>query len=216
MVLKLDFEKAFDKIEHKVILDILAHKGFGLKRRAWIESILKSGTSAVLLNGVPGKTFHCKRGVRQGDPLSPLLFVLAADLLQSIVNKAVQHGLLRLPIPTPSSDFPVIQYADDTLIILEASATQLFFLKGVLQSFSDSIGLKINFSKSMMVPINLKIEKLNHLARTFGCQTGSFPFTYLGLPMGLTRPKVDDFLPLTSKCERRLNYISPSSAKLAD
>ena len=58
MVLKLDFEKAFDKIEHKVILDVLAHKGFGLKRRAWIESILKSGTSAVLLNGVPGKTFH--------------------------------------------------------------------------------------------------------------------------------------------------------------
>ena len=216
MVLKLDFEKAFDKIEHKVILDILAHKGFGLKRRAWIESILKSGTSEVLLNGVPRKTFHCRRGVRQGDPLSPLFFVLAADLLQSILNKAVQHGLLRLPIPAPSSDFPVIQYADDTLIILEASATQIFFLKCVLQSFSDSTGLKINFSKSMMVPINLKIEKLNHLARTFGCQTGSFPFTYLGLPMGLTRPKVDDFLTLISKCERRLNYISPSSAKLAD
>jgi len=61
----------------------------------------------------------------------------------------------------------------------------------------------------MMVPINLSNEKLSHLARTFGCQIGSFPFTYLGLPMGLTRPKVDDFRPLISKCERRLNYISP-------
>jgi hypothetical protein len=60
-----------------------------------------------------------------------------------------------------------------------------------------------------MVPINVVSEKLNHLARTFGCQTGSFPFTYLGLPMGLTKPKVDNFLPLISKCERRLNYISP-------
>jgi hypothetical protein len=114
-----------------------------------------------------------------------------------------------LPIPAPSPDFLVIQYADDTLIVLEASATQLFFLNGVLQSFSDSTGLKINFSKSMMVPINLSNDKLTHLARTFGCQTGSFPFTYLGLPLGLTRPKVDDFLPLISKCERRLNYISP-------
>jgi hypothetical protein len=47
--------------------------------------------------------------------------------------------------------------------------------------------------------------------KTFDCQTGSFPFAYLGLPMGLTRPKVDDFLPLISRCERRLNYISPFS-----
>lgn len=123
----------------------------------------------MLLNGVPGKTFHCRRGVKQGDPLSPLLFVLAADLLQLILNKGIELGLLNLPIPAPSPDFPVIQYADDTLIILEASASQLFFLKGVLQSFSDSIGLKINFCKSMMVPINLSNEKLNHLARTFGC-----------------------------------------------
>jgi hypothetical protein len=137
VVLKLDFEKAFDKIEHNVILDVLTHKGFGLKWISWVESILKSGTSAVMLNGILGKTFHCRRGVRQGDPLSPLPFVLAADLLQSILNRAVQLGLLQLPIPAPSLDFPIIQYADDTLIIMEASATQLFFLKGVLQSYSD-------------------------------------------------------------------------------
>jgi hypothetical protein len=118
-------------------------------------------------------------------------------------------GHLRLPIPAPTLDFPIIQYVDDTLIILEASTTQLFFLKGILQSFSDSTDLKINFSESMMVPINLSNEKLNHLARTFGCATGSFPFTYLGLPLGLSRPKVDDFLPLISKCEKRLNYVFP-------
>lgn len=139
----------------------------------------------------------------------PLLFVLAVDLLQSIINKAAHLGHLRLPILAPTVDFPVIQYADDTPIVLEASATQLFFLKGILQSFSDSTGLKINFSKPMMVPINITNEKLEHLARTFGCATGSFPFTYLGLPMGITKPRVDDFLPLIRKCERRLNYVFP-------
>lgn len=64
-----------------------------------MKAIFTSGTSLVLLIGVLSKTFHCRRGVRQGDPLSPLLFVLAANYLQVLVNKAKEMGLLRLPIP---------------------------------------------------------------------------------------------------------------------
>jgi hypothetical protein len=170
---------------------------------------MSSGTSVVLLNGVPGKTFHCRRGVRQGDPLSPLLFVLAADFLQSMINKAKDMGLLHLPIPTSfTSDFPMIQYADDTLIIVEGDTRQLFFLKGLLNSFSLSTGLMVNFSKSMMVPTNISEERLEVLARTFGCSKGSLPFTYFGLPLNTSRPRAHDFLPLLTKCEKRLSGLS--------
>jgi hypothetical protein len=72
------------------------------------------------MNGVSSKTIHCRRGVRQGDHISPLLFVLAADLLLSILNKAKNLGVLHLPIPLSFSiNFPVIHYVDDTLIIME-------------------------------------------------------------------------------------------------
>ena len=83
--------------------------------------LLSSGTSSVLLNGVPGKLFHCKQGVRQGDLVSPLLFVLAADLLQSMLNEAMHQKLIQAPINSQACpDFPVIQYVDDTIVILPA------------------------------------------------------------------------------------------------
>jgi len=122
--------------------------------------------------------------------------VIVADLLQSIVNHAKERGLLNLPIRLQSTqDFPIIQYADDTLLILEADARQLLVLKGLLQSFGSSTGLKVNYSKSLLVPINISEQKLEHLARTFNCQKGSLPFTYLGLHLSLTKPKVIDFSP---------------------
>ena len=79
IILKLDFTKSFDMIEHQAMLDIMKAKGFGEKWLTGMKLIFSSGTLAVLLNGVPGKTLHCRRGVRQGDPPSPLLFVLTTE-----------------------------------------------------------------------------------------------------------------------------------------
>jgi retron-type reverse transcriptase len=71
VILRLDFKKVFDKIEHEVIIKVMEHKRFPEKWITWIRAILSSGTSSIILNGVLGKVFHCKRGVIQGDPLSP-------------------------------------------------------------------------------------------------------------------------------------------------
>jgi hypothetical protein len=134
---------------------------------------------------------------------------LAADFLQTLLNSVKEQGLLTLPINfAHNQDFPILQYADDTLIFMEGNACQLFFLKAILNSFAESTGLKVNYSKSFMVPIIISTERFDILANTFGCSKGSLPFTYLGLPLSLTRPTVADYWPLVSRCERRWHNIS--------
>jgi hypothetical protein len=64
IILKLDFEKAFDTVERSSIIQDMAHLGFPVKWLDWVHAILSSGSSAILLNGTPGKFFKCKRGVR--------------------------------------------------------------------------------------------------------------------------------------------------------
>lgn len=100
-----------------------------------------------------------------------------------------------------------MQYADDTLIIMQASSLQLLCLKALLQTFYQATGLRVNFSKSCLIPINISDSdhRAEVLAGTLGCSIGKFPFTYLGLPVGTARPKIRDLMPII---DRRLASCS--------
>lgn len=80
--------------------------------------------------------------------------------------------------------------------------------KVVLQTFATSTGLKVNFAKSFLVPINVEESRLQSLTNALGCQLGSLPFTYLGLPLGTTRPSVQDLSPILTRMEKHLMGIS--------
>ncbi|XP_071685170.1 uncharacterized protein [Lolium perenne] len=105
-------------------------------------------------------------------------------------------------------DFPVIQYADDTLLVMKANAQQLLCLKAILHSYGISTGLKVNYQKSSMMPINLSAERLAHFAATLNCKVGTLPFTYLGLPLSITKPSLDCFLPMIQRVQTRLGGIA--------
>jgi len=91
---------------------------------------------------------------------------------------------------------------------MPAEVQKVPVLKQDLSRFSETTGLDINYNKSSMIPINIDETSLSQLAAAFGCQVGKLPFTYLGLPVGTTRPKIVDLLPLVDCMERRLTARS--------
>ena len=128
-----------------------------------------------MVNGCPDPWITCRRGLRQGDALSPYLFLLVVDALQSLIKEkgTVRHPLVDGPCP-------VLQYADDTLILASASTDDIIQLRAILDSFSAGTGLKINYHKSTAVPMHVPEAKMRRLLKVLQCQQAQFPQVYWG------------------------------------
>ena len=120
LIFKVDFEKAFDSVSWKFLDHMLLSLGFGIKWRSWIQACLKSAKSSVLINGSPSSEFSIKRGLRQGDPLSPFLFIIIMEGLHLALKDAVQSCLVRgTKVGDSGMNISHLFYADDVVIIFE-------------------------------------------------------------------------------------------------
>jgi hypothetical protein len=142
---------------------------------------------SVLINGILADFCRSSRGVRQGDPLPPLLFVVVMEAFNRIMNVAVERELLT-GFLVGSQHFEAMEvsyllFADDTLIFCEPKVEQLWNLRCLLLCFEAVSRLKINLVKSVIVPIG-EVEDAEGLSRIFGCGVESLPLMYLGLPLG--------------------------------
>jgi hypothetical protein len=139
-----------------------------------------------------------------GGPSSSFLFNIIVDVLQQMVLQASREGLLLHPL-VEDIPCPVLQYADDTLIIIRAIPEHVVNLKKVLDDFSTATGLTINFHKSTFVPIVTNQAMALSMATTFGCVVFSFPQTYLGLPLSIYKLRPSNFAPIIHKSDMGLS-----------
>lgn len=205
ILLKLDFEKAFDKVHWDFLLEILHARGFGPLFQLWIKDTLQGARTCVSFNGETRSYFSCKRGLRQGDPMSPFLFDLVADALHKLLSNAQLMGIIKGLGNFPnSSKILNLHFADDTLLFLEADPLVIENLKFLLLGFEEVSGLKINFDKSSMVPLKIPTTLASSLADQLGCSITSLPITYLGVPLHWKTLSVADWNPLINKIEKRL------------
>jgi hypothetical protein len=200
IALKLDFAKAFDSVHWDALRCVLRARGFSVRWQNWIDNLLNTSLSAVLMNGCPGPWWSYSRGLHQGDPLSPYLFLLVADVLQTLIKR---DGRVKHPL-APTESCVVLQYADDTMIVMEGNPAHVCVLKQLLDSFSKATGLCINFQKSVLVPIHMNETAVQQCVSLLGCRREGFPQTYLGLPLSLTKTRLSPFVPYMAKTDKYL------------
>ncbi|KAG8083896.1 hypothetical protein GUJ93_ZPchr0010g9768 [Zizania palustris] len=121
-------------------------------------------------------------------------------MLQCVINKAHSTGLILPPqCHNRNVDFPIVQYANDTMIFLRASQKDIFCLKSLMETFSQSNGPRVYFSKTCLIPLNIDDVTTTNLVATFGCKLGSLPIPYLVLPLCTRQHKLADFTPSLPK-----------------
>ena len=137
-----------------------------------------------MINGTPKGFLQAHRGLRQGDPLSPFLFLLVAEALSRMMKRAEGAGLIRvIKVAADVNPISHLQFADDALNFCEANEDQVKNVKAILICYEAVSGLKINFFKRELIGIRVDEPKMTQLADILGCRVGSLPTTYLGLPV---------------------------------
>lgn len=158
-----------------------------------------------MLNEVPSGCFGCSRELRQGDPLSPLIFLLVAEVLGGMVDRAVEVGMLEaFQVGLGNMAVSHLQFADDTLFLCANSQRQIRYLHCILRCFEAMTGLKVNFGKSALIAVS-DVPNIDMLAADLGCRVGSFPATYPGLPLGASFKRFDVWNPMVDRIKRRLS-----------
>ena len=177
VILKLDFEKAYDKVKWLFLQQVLRMKGFSTTWCAWINQVITKGSVAIKVNDDVGHYFQMRKGVRQGDPLSPILFNIVVDMLAILIERAKENQQFKGVVPHLINDgLYILQYADDTIFFMEHNLEQAKNLKLLLCAFEQLSGLKINFHKSKLFCFGETQAVQMEYEQIFGCSQGIFPF----------------------------------------
>ncbi|KAL5566610.1 hypothetical protein UlMin_029774 [Ulmus minor] len=206
VIFKVDFEKAYDHVNWDFLDLVLEKKGFGARWRTWMRGCISSANFSIMINGKPQGRFGASRGLRQGDPLSPFLFILVADILGRMMDKAVSIGEVKgFKVGKEEVVVSHLQFADDTLFLLDPDQSNIQKVHTILNFFSMCSGLKINMNKSSLAGIHMEDEEVMALAAVVGCEKGSWPMKYLGLPLGGNPNSTEFWNPVVEKVGKRLD-----------
>ncbi|CAL1369949.1 unnamed protein product [Linum trigynum] len=206
MALKVDMEKAYDRVEWSFLLAVLEKMSFNSVWRGWVQECLQSASFSVLMNGALSGFFSSSRGLQQGEPLSPLLFVLCTEGFAALLRQAISEKRLEgVKVAPRAPRISHLFFTDDSYLFFRGSLQECENLIEVLNEYEELGGQKVNLSKSAVCfSKNISLPDQEFLGTILGVGAVGVHDKYLGIPTLIARSKVATFRYLEEKLLERL------------
>eukprot|EP00253_Pinus_taeda_P033084 PITA_33084 len=192
MIIQLDLAKAYDKLCGSYIRAVLRAYSFDQNWIRWVMTLVTMTSFSILLNGTPSRIFTPSRGLRQGDPLSPFLFVLMMGGLGRVIKMENVEGRIQgIKLTLDGEANTHQQFVDDTMLQGIPIIREARVIKQILNDFAMAAGIEVSLNKSIVFSFNTDIAIHRNITKILGFQRDRLPSKYLGIrPIGkhLTLP----------------------------
>lgn len=210
VALKLDINKAYDRIDWDYLRSIMGKMGFCSKWSEWIMMCVESVDYSVILNGEKIDPIIPGRGLRQGDPLSPYLFIICAEGLSSLIRQAEGSGTISgAKICKNAPIISHLLFADDYFLFFKAKSGQAQGMKNILEMYESASGQSINFQKSeVFYSRNVDDAVKASISQILGVQQVMGTGKYLGVPSMVGRSRTSTFKFVKERVWKKINSWS--------
>lgn len=207
MAVKLDVSKAYDRMEWRFLDKMMDRMGFSQRWRGLVMQCVTSVSYRFLLNGKPTPAIKPSRGLRQGDPISPYLFILCSEALSELLREAEEKKRITgLKVCRGAPPISHLLFADDSFSFCQAHVREAHTLKAILNEYESASGQAINYSKSAIsFSKNVTEERKAQIAQIMGISTVDHHDFYLGLPADLGKYKSNKLEFVKERMQKRID-----------
>ncbi|CAA7048424.1 unnamed protein product [Microthlaspi erraticum] len=215
ITIKVDIAKAFDSVSWDFLLNCLEGLELPEEYRKWLKACICTTNFTVGYNGMVQGYFKGKRGLRQGDPLSPYLFVIAMNCLSLMLNKAAEEKKFTYHKGCAGSKLTHLCFADDLLIFVEGTLNSVQNVLQVLLEFQKRSGLAVSVQKSSFFAAGVSEAECDLIKFSTGMPQGTLPVRYLGVPLCSKKLSIANCEMLIQQVKTRLTSWSSKSLSFA-
>lgn len=213
MTVKVDLAKVFDSVRWDFVLSTLHAYDLPPLFIGWVKTCICSPSISLSINGVTSGYFKGKTGLRQGDPLSPILFVMMMNILSLMLNRA--SGFFGYHYDSADQQLTRLCFADDFLIFIEGSELSLEGVFAVLSDFEMMYGLAVNISKTTLCASGIGEDEIQRISNGFGLARSNLPVRYLGTPLCTKKLSFSDCDPLLLQIKKKMSSWTTRTLSMA-